>query len=88
MPYVMKMTMHIDEELLDRVIETYGFQSKTDAVEVALQEMDRRFRWKAFAKRGLGFKPDELAASVDPDYDVMKMRLAEKPMRHGKKCSR
>ena len=31
----MKMTMHIDEELLDRVIAAHGFASKTEAVEMA-----------------------------------------------------
>jgi|GEM_PF-229316 len=86
--YGMKMTMHINEELLDRVIRANGFESKTDAVKGALREMDRRFRWKEFIKQGLKFEPGELAASVDPDYDVMEMRLAEKPIRYGKEQPR
>ena len=39
--YGMKMTMHIDEALLKRVMEEYECESKTEAVEMALREMDR-----------------------------------------------
>lgn len=65
----MKMTMHIEDELLGRVIDAYGFASKTEAVEAALREMDRQARIREFRKHGLGFTPDELAAAVDPFYD-------------------
>ena len=34
----MKMTMHIDEELLDRVVKRFGCASKTEAVEMALKD--------------------------------------------------
>ena len=36
----MKMTMHIDEDLLDRVVKRFACASKTEAVEMALTEMD------------------------------------------------
>jgi len=75
----MKMTMHIDEALLSRVMEAYGCVSKTEAVEMALTEMDRRKRFQAFVKEGLGFTPKELGAAVDADYDVMALRVAETP---------
>jgi len=75
----MKMTMHIDEELLDRVVEKFGYTSKTEAVEMALKEMDRKARFKEMVKVGMGFTPDELKNAVDPDYDVMSMRVAESP---------
>ncbi len=65
----MKMTMHIDEELLDRVVREYEFASKTEAVEAALKELDRQMRLRDFRKNGLGLTPDELAAAVDPFYD-------------------
>ena len=42
--YGMKMTMHIDEALLKRVVEAYGCESKTEAVEMALREMEQLFR--------------------------------------------
>lgn len=63
------MTMHIDEALLERVMNDYGFPSKTEAVEAALKEMDRQMRIREFRKNGLGLTPDELAAAIDPHYD-------------------
>ncbi len=71
------MTMHIDEELLDRVVKRFGCESKTEAVEMALKEMDRKARFKEMVKTGLGFTPDELRNAVDPDYDVLSYRVAE-----------
>ena len=67
---IMKMTMHIDETLLERVIKEYEFSSKTEAVEAALKELDRQMRIREFRKHGLGRTPDELANAVDPNYDV------------------
>ncbi|HEY9249068.1 MAG TPA: type II toxin-antitoxin system VapB family antitoxin [Rariglobus sp.] len=66
----MKMTMHIDEALLERVMKDYGFPSKTEAVEAALKEMDRQMRIREFRKHGLGLTREELMASVDPAYRV------------------
>ena len=83
--YGMKMTMHIDAELLDRVVEKFGCTSKTEAVEMALMEMDRKARFKEMVKAGMGFTPEELKNAVDPDYDVMSMRVAESPNRSSKK---
>ena len=65
----MKMTMHIDETLLRRVMETYALETKTDAVEFALKELDRKARLKKFMKEGLGLSPDELKDAVYPGYD-------------------
>ena len=80
----MKMTMHIDEALLDRVIETYGYASKTEAVEMALRELDRRARFRELGKRGMGMTPEELGDAVDPAYHVNSMRVAETPTKYGK----
>lgn len=66
----MKMTMHIDEALLERVMRDYSFPSKTEAVEAALKEMDRQMRIREFRKHGLGFTREELIASIDPAYRV------------------
>lgn len=86
--YGMKMTMHIDEKLLASVMKEYGFESKTEAVEKALWEMDRRAKLARFAKEGLGLTPEELADAVDPDYDLMAMRAAEIPPKYGSSGSR
>lgn len=80
----MKMTMHIDEALLKRVMEAYECETKTDTVEMALREMDRRVRFRELGKRGMEMSPEELADSVDPDYDLNSMRVAETPTRYGK----
>ena len=86
--YGMKMTMHIDEALLERVMKARGFATKTEAVEAALTEMDRKARLKAMFKTGLGFTRGELKAAVDPDYDLAALRAAELPPRHGKRRAR
>ncbi|TSA37594.1 MAG: type II toxin-antitoxin system VapB family antitoxin [Verrucomicrobiaceae bacterium] len=83
--YGMKMTMHIDEELLDRVIAAHGFASKTEAVEMALREMDRKVRLKEYFKNGLGLTPEELGNAFDPNYDVMALRAAEIPKKYGRR---
>jgi Arc/MetJ family transcription regulator len=62
----MKMTMHIDEEVLDRVMKITGAKTKTAAVELALSEMARRHKMRELFSAGLGFTPDELKNSVDP----------------------
>lgn len=81
----MKMTMHMDEALLARVMKAYGFETKTEAVEMALREMDRRSRLKTFLNEGLGFSSEELKNAVDPDYDLMGLRVAETSEKHGKR---
>lgn len=82
------MTMHIDEALLGKVMEDYGFTNKTEAVHAALNEMDRRVRLKAFAEKGLGLTPDELGDAVDENYDLMALRVAETPPNYGSSGSR
>ncbi len=65
----MKMTMHIDEDLLKTVMDDYGFDSKTEAVEMALREMNRKARYREFVKNGLGLTEEEMANAVEPGYD-------------------
>ncbi len=84
----MKMTMHIDEDLLERVIAAYGFASKTEAVEMALREMDRKVRLKEYFKNGIGWTKKEMENAFDPDYDVMAFRVAETPKKYGKRRAR
>ena len=75
----MKMTMHIEEGLLERVMKWSGAASKTEAVDLALKEMDRKARLAAFGKNGLGLSRAEILEAVDPSYDLMALRLAETP---------
>ena len=73
----MKMTMHIDDELLDRVVRLTGASSKTEAVDMALRELDRKARLAEFGLTGLGLSAAELMESVDPGYDVIASRVAD-----------
>ncbi len=75
----MKMTMHIDEALLDEVIGRFGCASKTEAVDFALRELMRKSKLRALGKTGLGLTPEELRNAVDPNYDVLALRYAEQP---------
>ena len=82
----MKMTMHIDEKILDEVMDTFGCASKTEAVDFALRELVRKRKLREFGKTGLGLTPDELANAVLPGYDPLALRAAEPPppVRYGK----
>ena len=73
----MKMTMHIDETLLDEVIGRFGCASKTEAVDFALRELMRKSKLKALGRTGLGLSQDELRNAVDPNYDVLAMRYTD-----------
>ena len=83
---IMKMTMHIDEDVLDRVMKITGAKTKTEAVEIALTEMARRHKLKELFNAGLGLTPDELKASFanDPSLDHSEVRhVAETPAPYG-----
>lgn len=81
--YGMKMTMHINEAILEEVMETYGYETKTDAVNAALNEMVRRHKLREFGKHGLGLTKDELKNCLFPGYDPMALRVAEHPSGYG-----
>ena len=79
----MKMTMHIDDALLKRVMATYELETKTDAVNYALRELDRRARMKKFLKEGLGLTTEELKDAVYPGYDPDNLKVAGAPPPYG-----
>jgi Arc/MetJ family transcription regulator len=85
--FTMKMTMHIDEEVLERVMLITGAKTKTAAVEIALNEMARRHKMKELFSAGLGLTPEELrnvfAPESDPDATSLR-HVAESPAPYGK----
>ena len=81
----MKMTMHIDDGLLERVVAATGAKSKTMAIDLALREMDRRHTLTKLASEGLGLTPNQLKATIDPAYDLDEMRRPETPVKYGRK---
>lgn len=62
----MKMTLHIDDGLLERVMKISGANSKTYAVDLALREMVRRAELTRLASEGLGLTAAELKEAYDP----------------------
>ncbi|MEP6956550.1 MAG: type II toxin-antitoxin system VapB family antitoxin [Chthoniobacterales bacterium] len=80
----MKMTMFIDEKLLARVMALTGLKTKTEAVEFALRETERRGKITRFiAKETIA--TDEWRGAMDPAYDLTVLRAAEKPKSYGSK---
>ena len=86
---IMKMTMHIDEDVLDRVMKITGAKTKTQAVEIALTEMARRHKLKELLNAGLGLTPDQLKAEFAPtaadafDHPGINLAVAENPAPYG-----
>lgn len=81
----MKVTMNIDDDLLKRVMKASGIKSKTGAVNHTLREWDRRHRLKTLSEISLGFTDAEVVNALDPNYDLMALRLAETSKPYGKK---
>jgi Arc/MetJ family transcription regulator len=69
--HAMKMTMHIDEDVLARVMKVTGAKTKTQAVEIALREMARRHKMKELFTAGLGLTPDELRNAFSPESETV-----------------
>lgn len=82
---VMKMTMHIDDGLLDKAMGLAGVSSKTAAVDLALREFVRRGVLTSELGSGLNLSPAKLKEVFDPAYDLEAMRLAETPAPYGRK---
>ncbi len=61
----MKMTMHIDEDLLSEVMLATGASSKTAAVNEALRKVASKFRQRERWKAGLGMTAEEIRQSFD-----------------------
>jgi Arc/MetJ family transcription regulator len=63
----MKMTMHIDEDVLADVMDLTGAATKTEAVELALRDLARRHRQRRFLREGLGLvTPADWDAAARP----------------------
>jgi hypothetical protein len=84
----MKMTMHIDEDVLAEVVKITGVESKTRAVEVALTEMVRKHRFKELCKKGLGLTPEELKNVWEDPFPEETAKVAERASSHGRKRPR
>jgi len=79
-----KMTMFIDETLLARVMEITGIKTKTEAVEFALRETERKAKITRFVATET-IAADEWRGAVDPAYDLTALRAAETSPRYRSK---
>ncbi|MGC3990125.1 MAG: type II toxin-antitoxin system VapB family antitoxin [Chthoniobacteraceae bacterium] len=87
----MKMTMHIDEDVLAEVMKITGAKSKTKAVEQALEEMVRRHQFSKLSAVGLGLTAEELKNVWEdpfPEETARSLRMAEEPPKPRAKRSR
>ena len=81
----MKMTLHIDDALLERVMAGTGAKSKTMAVDLALREIDRRTELKRLMSEGLGLTSAELREAFDPASIPSDIVPATPPVSYGRK---
>ena len=64
----MKMTLHIDEDLVKGVMESTGARTKTEAIHLALTEMNRRRRLNdILTKDDFGLDAKGWAKAFDPE---------------------
>jgi len=84
----MKMTMHIDEDVLAEVVKITGVESKTKAVETALTEMVRRHRLKELGRKGLGLSAEELKKVWEDPFPDEVLKAAEGAPVYGRKSAR
>ncbi len=81
----MKMTMHIDDNLLEKAMKLASVESKTSAVDLALREFVRRGELVTELAGGLNKSAAELREIFEPSYELETMRLAETPVAYGRK---
>ena len=77
--YGMKMTLNIDDELLDRVMKFTGAKTKTEVIDNALKEMDRRATLSTLLADDFGMTSEDWKNAIDPGYDLAALRVAETP---------
>ncbi len=61
----MKLTINLDNALLDRVVAITGAATKTEAITTALREIDRKARLIEVLREGLGASTAELKSMFD-----------------------
>jgi Arc/MetJ family transcription regulator len=81
----MKMTMHIDDKLLARVMKATGASSKTHAIDLALREIDRRAELARLTSEGLGLTATELKDAFDPASADAPEEVPQVPVSYGRK---
>src|SRR5260370_39204437 len=81
----MKSTLNIDPVLPRKAQQIAGTTSKTTAIDLALRDFVQRGSLLAALDDAQKLSPEEWGAAVDPNYDVMAMRVAETASTYGGK---
>ena len=81
----MKITLNIDPTLLRRAQEIAGTTSKTTAIDLALRDFVQRGSLLAALDDAQRLSPEDWGAALDPNYDVLAMRIAETGATYGGK---
>jgi hypothetical protein len=81
----MKITLNIDPVLLRRAQEIAGTTSKTTAIDLALRDFVQRGSLLAALDDAQRLSPEDWSAALDPNYDVLAMRIAETGATYGGK---
>ena len=81
----MKMTLNIDDDLLERVMAVTGAKTKTEAIDMAFKEMARRALLVEVLGKDRGMSANDWKNAFYPDYDVESVRAAEDPATHVRK---
>lgn len=76
----MKTTIDLDEAKLERVMKLTGLSTRKEAIDYALTQVERTARVKTLLSRPF-FDGIPKGDVVDPAYDVLALRLREKPAR-------
>jgi Arc/MetJ family transcription regulator len=79
----MKITLNIDDDLLERVRKATGAKTKTDAIHYALSEIDRRHRLRELLSEDFEMSAAEWRKAFDPASEIEDepLRVAEEPRR-------
>ncbi len=78
----MKLTLNIDDALLERVREATGATTKTEAIHYALREIDRRYRLRELLAEDIGLTGAEWRNAFDDStLEEETARVAETPPR-------
>jgi Arc/MetJ family transcription regulator len=83
----MKLTINIDDALLDRVVAITGASTKTEAITFALREIDRKARLVEVLREGLGASPAELRDMFDEASAPDRFRYPEADSGYGLKVA-
>lgn len=79
----MKLTLNIDDDLLERVRLATGAKTKTEAIDYALREIDRRHRLREVLAEDIGLTPEEWRNAFDDTADEEEIaQVAETPTKY------